>query len=52
MRNVQGNQALAKRQKMLKKLENSSTKTVAEPTTTTTTITTWLLFCILLTHWT
>jgi hypothetical protein len=28
--NVQGNQAPAKRQKMLKKLENSSTKTVAE----------------------
>jgi hypothetical protein len=27
---VQGDQALAKRQKMLKKIENSSTKTVAE----------------------
>jgi hypothetical protein len=30
MTNVQGNQAPAKRQKMLKKFENSSTKTVAE----------------------
>jgi hypothetical protein len=28
--NVQGNQAPAKRQKMLKKFDNSSTKTVAE----------------------
>jgi hypothetical protein len=30
MTNVQGNQAPAKRQKMLKKFENSSTTTVAE----------------------
>jgi hypothetical protein len=29
MTNVQGNQAPAKRQKMLKKFENSSTKTIA-----------------------
>jgi hypothetical protein len=29
MTNVQGDQALAKRQKMLKKFENSSTKTIA-----------------------
>jgi hypothetical protein len=30
MTNVEGDQAQAKRQKMLKKFENSSTKTVAE----------------------
>jgi hypothetical protein len=30
MMNLQGHQELAKRQKMLKKFENSSTKTVAE----------------------
>jgi hypothetical protein len=30
MTNIQGNQAPAKRQKMLKKVENSSTETVAK----------------------